>query len=165
MPSILLTAPAVEPVSLDEAKAYLRVEHSDDDEVIAALVAGSRIHVEAQTRRALITQEWRISADAWPPDGRMPVRPGPLQALGAVRVYDFDNAAQDVDIVIVGGTKARWRLILDTAEEAGFLEHGVRRVGGMKHRLRARSLALFRLEEGTPTETRDATRQRRDAVV
>ena len=97
MPSILLTAPSVEPVSLDEAKAYLRVEHSDDDEVIAALVAGSRIHVEAQTRRALITQSWRLSADAWPPDGRMPVRPGPLQALGAVRVYDFDNVAQDVD--------------------------------------------------------------------
>jgi uncharacterized phiE125 gp8 family phage protein len=97
MPSILSTAPAVEPVTLDEAKAYLRVEHSDDDEVIAALVSGSRIHVEAQTRRALITQDWRISADAWPPDGHMPVRPAPLQALSAARVYDFDNVAQDVD--------------------------------------------------------------------
>ena len=46
MPSILLTAPAVEPLSLDEARGFLRVEHHDDDEVIAALAAGSRIHVE-----------------------------------------------------------------------------------------------------------------------
>jgi hypothetical protein len=61
MSALLLTAPAVEPLSLTEAKAFLRVEHNDDDELIAALAAGSRIHVETQTRRALITQRWRRS--------------------------------------------------------------------------------------------------------
>ena len=59
MSSLLLTAPVVEPLSLDEAKAFLQVEHNDDDDVIAALAAGSRIHIETQTRRALITQSWR----------------------------------------------------------------------------------------------------------
>jgi uncharacterized phiE125 gp8 family phage protein len=93
----LLTAPAVEPIGLDEAKAFLRVEHSDDDEVIAALVAASRIHVEAQTRRALITQDWRMSIDAWPPDGRLLIRPAPLQSLDAARVYDFEGTAHEVD--------------------------------------------------------------------
>ncbi|HEY1608849.1 MAG TPA: head-tail connector protein [Paraburkholderia sp.] len=97
MSRILLTAPAVEPVSLDEAKAYLRVEHSDDDDVIAALVAGSRIHVEAQTRRALISQTWRISSDDWPEEGRLPVRPAPLQSLTAARVYDAGGTAHDID--------------------------------------------------------------------
>src|SRR6185312_1787932 len=61
MPSILLTAPAIEPLSLDEAKAFLRVDNTDEDGVIGALIAGSRIHIEAQTRRALITQSWRLS--------------------------------------------------------------------------------------------------------
>ena len=97
MSSILLTAPAVEPVTLDEARAFLRVEHNDDDEVIAALSASSRVHVEAQTRRALITQSWRVSADAWPADGRLPVRPAPLQTLDAARVYDVDGVAHEVD--------------------------------------------------------------------
>jgi len=78
MSSLLLTAPAIALLSLSETRAFLRVEHSDDD-VIAALAAGSRIHVEAQTRRALITQNWRITADCWPEDGRLPIRTAPLQ--------------------------------------------------------------------------------------
>ena len=98
MPSLLLTAPAVEPLSLAEAKAYLRVEHTADDDVIAALIAAARIHIEAQTRRALITQGWRISADTWPVDGRLAVRPAPLRTLTAARVYDADGDAQAVDL-------------------------------------------------------------------
>jgi uncharacterized phiE125 gp8 family phage protein len=86
MPSILLIAPAVEPISLAEAKAFLRVEHDDDDDVIAALIAGARLYVEGQTRRALITQSWRLVRDAWPQCGRIEVRPAPLQALDAARI-------------------------------------------------------------------------------
>ena len=41
MSSILLSGPAVEPIALTDAKAYLRVEHSADDDVIAALIAGA----------------------------------------------------------------------------------------------------------------------------
>jgi len=97
MPSILLTAPALEPLTLAEAKAYLRVETADDDDVITALMAGARVHVEARTRRALITQEWRLVLDAWPDDGRIQVRPAPLQTLSAARVYDLDNNASSID--------------------------------------------------------------------
>lgn len=98
MSSILLTAPAAEPLTLDEARAFLRVEHHDDDAVIAALIAGARLHIEAQTRRALITQSWRLVADCWPQDGRIQVMPGPLQVLTAARVYDIEGLAHDVDI-------------------------------------------------------------------
>lgn len=75
MPAILLTPPAAEPLSLAQAKAFLRVEHDDDDELIAALIAGSRLHIEAQTRRALMTQSWRLVRDAWPQDGLVEVLP------------------------------------------------------------------------------------------
>ena len=60
-------------------KQYLRVEHDDDDDIIAALIAGSRIHVETQTRRALITQTWRLTRDAWPESGWLAVLPVPLR--------------------------------------------------------------------------------------
>lgn len=98
MPSILLSAPAVEPVTLDEAKTYLRVAIDDDDDLIAALVAGARGHIEAQTHRALITQTWRLSFDAWPEDGLIAVLPAPLQSLDAARVYDASNTARAIDV-------------------------------------------------------------------
>jgi uncharacterized phiE125 gp8 family phage protein len=97
MSSGLLTPPAIEPVSLAEAKAFLRIEHDDDDDVLTALIAAARGYVEAQTRRALVTQQWRLTFDAWPRSGRIDVRPAPLQSLDAVNVYDDDDAAQEVD--------------------------------------------------------------------
>jgi uncharacterized phiE125 gp8 family phage protein len=98
MSSILLFGPAVEPISLAEAKAHLRVEHADDDAEILALIAGARVHVETQTRRALIAQTWRLVRDAWPVDGRIAVLPAPLRELLAARVVMRDGSAQAIDL-------------------------------------------------------------------
>jgi uncharacterized phiE125 gp8 family phage protein len=98
MPSILLNGPAVEPLTLGEAKAFIRVAHDDDDDIIAALIAGARIHIEAQTRRALITQTWRIVRDAWPENGRLAPLPVPLATLVAARIYKASGATQTIDL-------------------------------------------------------------------
>ncbi len=97
MPNILLTEPAAEPLTLAEAKNFLRVEHDADDDLIAALIAAARIHVEAETRRALVTQTWRLVFDRWPRSGKIDVRPAPLRSLVAARVYDAGGAAHAVD--------------------------------------------------------------------
>jgi uncharacterized phiE125 gp8 family phage protein len=70
MAAILLDPPASEPLSLAEAKNYLRVEHGADDALIAAMIAAARIQVESLTRRALVTQSWRIVLDRWSPTAR-----------------------------------------------------------------------------------------------
>jgi uncharacterized phiE125 gp8 family phage protein len=97
MAAILLDAPALEPITLAEAKAYLRVDHDADDDMIATLTASARAEVEARTRRALITQRWRIMCDAWPADGRMAVTPAPVREVVAARVYDQDGVAHALD--------------------------------------------------------------------
>ena len=98
MASILLLAPATEPLTLADAKAFLRVEHADDDTLIGALITAARTHIEARTQRALITQQWRIVRDGWPPDGRLSVAVAPLRAVLAARVYDEAGVAHTIDV-------------------------------------------------------------------
>ena len=98
MPAILLTPPALEPVSLADAKHFLRVEHDDDDDVISALIAAARVHVEVKTRRALIDQTWRLTRDVWPASRRLPIVPVPLQEVTAIRVFDADGVPHALDV-------------------------------------------------------------------
>ncbi len=69
MPSVLVTAPTEEPVSLAEAKLHLRVDYSNDDLLIAALITAARQHAENDTGRALVTQTWRQVLDQFPAPG------------------------------------------------------------------------------------------------
>ena len=98
MSAILLIPPSAEPWSVAEAKAFLRIEHDDDDAVIAALIAAARGHVEALSRRALLVQRWRFVLDAWPANGRLDPRMGPLRSVIAARVFDAANNAHSIDV-------------------------------------------------------------------
>jgi uncharacterized phiE125 gp8 family phage protein len=98
MSAILLIPPSAEPWSVAEAKTFLRVEHGDDDSIIAALIAAARGHVEALTRRALLVQRWRFVLDGWPANGRLDPRIGPLRSVIAARVFDAAGSAHGIDV-------------------------------------------------------------------
>ena len=66
MTAALITPPALEPVSLADAKAHLRLDTDDDDQLVTAAIVAARVHVEALTRRLLIEQGWRVYLDRWP---------------------------------------------------------------------------------------------------
>lgn len=61
-------APAVEPLSLAEAKEWVRVDSDDasQDATLNALIASARERFEDITRRALITQTWVMKFDRFP---------------------------------------------------------------------------------------------------
>lgn len=86
------------PVTLDEAKAHMRIETADEDETIGDLIAVATSHVEAETGLALMTQSWRLCLDAWPECGPVLLRRTPVRAVDAVTVYGADGAAIDVDV-------------------------------------------------------------------
>lgn len=88
MTALLIDPPAIEPVTLAEAKAHLRLTGSDDDDYVAAMITAARLHVESATRRLLIDQTWRFYRDDWPPGGRLDLPIAPVTAITAVTVYD-----------------------------------------------------------------------------
>jgi len=110
MSAYLLTPPVAEPLSVADAKSFLRVEHSDDDAIIASLISAARNHVEALTRSGLITQTWRLVLDRWPDGGRIRPRIGPLRALTAARVFNAAGEASAIDTEIFVIDKAAWAI-------------------------------------------------------
>lgn len=110
MTAALITPPALEPVSLADAKAHLRLDTDDDDDLITAAIVAARVHVEALTRRALIEQGWRAYFDCWPRKRLVALPVAPLISVEAVTVYDDDGEATvvssddyEVDTVSVPG--------------------------------------------------------------
>lgn len=97
MTSILLEGPAIEPLTLAEAKTHLRVDGTDEDMLVQSLVTSSRLHVETLTGRALITQAWRLVLDHWPDARVLKLAIGPLQSVDAVRVYEDEDILATVD--------------------------------------------------------------------
>jgi len=57
------TAPAVQPITLAEAKDYAKIEISDDDQLVNSLIKSARLYVENFTRRALNTQTITMKID------------------------------------------------------------------------------------------------------
>jgi uncharacterized phiE125 gp8 family phage protein len=96
--ALLLTAPpSVEPVSLAEAKAHMRVTHPDDDALISTLIVSARRRVEVKTGLRLITQGWSQFLDCWPPGGVVELDAYPVSSVSDVLVYGDTDAAATVD--------------------------------------------------------------------
>jgi uncharacterized phiE125 gp8 family phage protein len=113
MPLILTSGPAVEPVTLAEAKTHLRVDASAEDTLIASLIVTSRLHVEAAAGLALVTQSWSWYLDAWPRGHAVKLPLRPVQSVAAVRLYDEAGAATTLDFAtwFLDGAAAPPRLV------------------------------------------------------
>lgn len=64
----LKVAPSVEPVTLAEAKLHCKVDGTDDDTLITALIVSARQQAEHRINRALVTQQWELTLDEFPAD-------------------------------------------------------------------------------------------------
>jgi len=98
MISYLLAGPAEEPVSLAEAKAFLRLDADHYDGLVLTLIAAARLHVESITGRALVTQSWRLVLDAWPEDRAVTLPVSPLVSLTSVTAFDEQGDDQAVPL-------------------------------------------------------------------
>lgn len=130
MATVLLSGPAVEPITLAEAKAHLRVDSSGEDSLIQSLIMASRLHIEAALDLALITQSWRHQRDVWPPSRVLILPLRPIQSVTAVTLHDDDTASRSLDIedFIVDGFANPARLVWrgpGAVPAAGMVANGI----------------------------------------
>lgn len=110
MSYVLTTPPSVEPVSLAEAKLHLRVDVTDDDALITALIIAARQHAEMVTQRQIMPATWTLVLDAFPTHGMMMGVPAgvpfsipgnaillnktPVQAVTSITYLDMTGTSQ-----------------------------------------------------------------------
>lgn len=95
----LITGPTEPPVSLAEAKAHLRVDFTDDDTLISALVDAATAHIDGHTgilARALVTQTWRQDFCDWPGDRVLRLPLAPVASVESVKYFDAANVETTV---------------------------------------------------------------------
>jgi uncharacterized phiE125 gp8 family phage protein len=91
----LITPPAVEPVTLAEAKAQLRITDTAQDALITGLIIVARKDCENELQRSLITQTWEIARDSFPE--AIELLRGPLQSVVSVKFDDLNGTEQTLD--------------------------------------------------------------------
>jgi len=103
---VLTSAPAVEPVTVDEAKWFLRIDYDDENSLLASLITSSRLQIEAALDLALITQSWSWTFDSWPKGNVLELPIGFVRSIEAVRITARDGTVNEVSpdqFVLEGG--------------------------------------------------------------
>lgn len=113
-------APSEPLVSLEDAKAHLRVEHDEEDVLLEQYCAAAEQWVEEFTSRAFVTQTWELQLPHWPSAREIRLPRPPLQAVTWVKwtddegiertmspdYYEVDTISEPGLIELVPG--ARW---------------------------------------------------------
>jgi uncharacterized phiE125 gp8 family phage protein len=100
MGHLLVTAPVVELIELEDAITHLR---GDDDlielpeaDLIASWILAARLHVESRLSIALVEQTWRLTMDGFPTGPIILPRP-PLKSVTSVVYIDSNGDEQALD--------------------------------------------------------------------
>lgn len=94
---VLVTPPAIMPVTLEEAKAHLPVDFDDDDALIEGLIKAATANLDGWTGilgRCLVEQTWDQEFDGFQRDLCLPL--GPVISLTTVT---WRNAAGQVSTI------------------------------------------------------------------
>lgn len=94
---VRVTAPATPLLTLEQARAHLRVTHTDEDDYIEALIAAATSHIDGYSGvlgRALITQTWSQSFSRFPGPSFLRLALGKLASIVSVEYYDLSDVEQ-----------------------------------------------------------------------
>ena len=86
----------IEPVTLAEAKAALRVDYANEDDLINSLIKSARQFCEQEISLSFLTQTWQLKLDCWP-CGIIELPYGPVQSISSITYVDTEGDTQTLD--------------------------------------------------------------------
>ncbi|MEL7231642.1 MAG: head-tail connector protein, partial [Pseudomonadota bacterium] len=89
-----LLPPSVEPISRDEAKLFLRVDHDDENDLIDMLIQSARERLEAYLNVAIISRPMRYEAQG----GEIKIPRWPVVSIDQVTVNSQAVTAYQADL-------------------------------------------------------------------
>lgn len=89
----IVEGPYGEPITLTEAKAHLRVDDSDSDDYITALISAAREDAELFCQRAFVQRRYRLTLDRFPFSRDCPLYlpMSPVVSVDHIKYYDTDS--------------------------------------------------------------------------
>ena len=111
----VIDAPEAEPVTLTQAKAWLRVDHSDEDATIELLITAARERAEELTGRVFVQRRLEMRLDAFPAGNVIEIPHPPLIAVNSVSYIDGSG-----DLQTLSGSPSEW--IEDTVSAPGRIQ-------------------------------------------
>lgn len=87
------TEPAIEPITLAEAKLHARITSTADDAALASYIGVARQAAEDVLNRGLLTQTWKLTLSSFADRIWLPMA-APLQSVSSVKYYDSDGTLQ-----------------------------------------------------------------------
>lgn len=107
-----VTAPASEPVTLAEAKLYLRVDGTSEDSLISDLIVAARMSAEQYLKSSLITQSWKLVYNDYLDDEVILPMP-PVVSVSSVIVTNRDATTQVISPANYYLSAAKNKLLFD----------------------------------------------------
>jgi len=112
MAIIVVTPPAIEPITLEEARTHIRSDSADDGTEVTQFIETARVKMEAKLRRALITQTLDIFRDSFPGLlGVIEIPRPPTQSVTSITYLDTNGDSQTLSasnyVVTTNSTPAR----------------------------------------------------------
>lgn len=106
----MTVAPTEEPVSVAEMKANSRIDHNEEDALLATYIAAARRTCEDISRRAFVTRTYVAKLHRWPGAEYIALPHPPLQSVTSI-VYTDENGTP--------ATYSSANYVVDTHSEPG----------------------------------------------
>lgn len=91
----LVTGPSSEPITLAEAKLYLRVDDTTENDLITAIITAARRKFENDTYHYLMPQTWELYLNKDEiSNEQISINKSDITAISSVKYYDINNTQQ-----------------------------------------------------------------------